>query len=286
MKLALIWKWWAGKTIICVVLINLLQKYKKVIAIDADSNKNLIDYIFNDKIEEKSELWELREEIFKKSEVSKSSYERKYFPKNWIWVFELNQNDKVFQKTAYQKENISLIQLWEPKEKRVWVTWMCPYNETMKVFLSNLKDNDKEIVLVDFAAWSEASTKWIIASFDNLIIPLEPNLKNIDVTKDIFKTLKLINFKNVFFILNKVRSEKDIEFIKSEFWQDIQIIWIIPFSKELMKMDIKKEIDLENKIIKNNFSPIIENILKMWIDKEKLERLKNLDDLKLWKKCH
>ena len=61
---------------------------------------------------------------------------------------------------------------------------------------------------------------------------------------------------------------------------------IIPFSKELMKMDIKKEIDLENKIIKNNFSPIIENILKMWIDKEKLERLKNLDDLKLWKKCH
>jgi hypothetical protein len=28
-------------------------------------------------------------------------------------------------------------------------------------------------------------------------------------------------------------------------------------------MDIKKEIDLENKIIKNNFSPIIENILKM-----------------------
>jgi hypothetical protein len=30
-----------------------------------------------------------------------------------------------------------------------------------------------------------------------------------------------------------------------------------------MKMDIKKEIDLENKIIKNNFSPIIENILKM-----------------------
>ena len=121
---------------ICVVLINLLQKYKKVIAIDADSNKNLIDYIFNDKIEEKSELWELREEIFKKSEVSKSSYERKYFPKNWIWVFELNQNDKIFQKTAYQKENISLIQLWEPKEKRVWVTWMCPYNETMKVFLS------------------------------------------------------------------------------------------------------------------------------------------------------
>lgn len=286
MKLALIWKWWAGKTMICVVLINLLQKYKKVIAIDADSNKNLIDYIFNDKIEEKSELWELREEIFKKSEVSKSSYEKTYFPKNWIWVFELNQNDKVFQKTAYQKENISLIQLWEPKEKRVWVTWMCPYNETMKVFLSNLKDNDKEIVLVDFAAWSEASTKWIIASFDNLIIPLEPNLKNIDVTKDIFKTLKLINFKNVFFILNKVRSEKDIEFIKSEFWQDIQIIWIIPFSKELMKMDIKKEIDLENKIIKNNFSPIIENILKMWIDKEKLERLKNLDDLKLWKKCH
>ena len=41
---------------ICVVLINLLQKYKKVIAIDADSNKNLIDYIFNDNVQEKSEI--------------------------------------------------------------------------------------------------------------------------------------------------------------------------------------------------------------------------------------
>ena len=47
---------------ICVVLINLLQKYKKVIAIDADSNKNLIDYIFNDKIG-KLEIENLESEI-------------------------------------------------------------------------------------------------------------------------------------------------------------------------------------------------------------------------------
>lgn len=286
MKIAIIWKWWAGKTMISVILINLLKKYKKIVAIDADANKNIIDYVFPEIKNKKTDLWDLMEDILKKAEIDEDFYKRKYFPKDWVWVFETNKSDEIFEATWYNEENLSLIQLWDPKWKEVWVTWMCPYNETIKIFLSNLKDNDDEIVLVDFAAWSEASTKWIVASFDNIIIPLEPNLKNIDVTKDIFKTLKLINFKNVFFILNKVRSKKDIEFIKSEFGKEIQIIWTIPFSKELMKMDIKKEIDLESDFVKNNFFPIVENILKMEKDNEKLERLKNLDNLKLWKKCH
>ena len=46
MKIAIIWKWWAGKTMISVILINLLKKYKKIVAIDADANKNIIDYVF------------------------------------------------------------------------------------------------------------------------------------------------------------------------------------------------------------------------------------------------
>jgi|TARA_Y100001960_G_C14419425_1_gene702158 CO dehydrogenase nickel-insertion accessory protein CooC1 len=52
---------------------------------------------------------------------------------------------------------------------------------------------------------------------DNIIIPLEPNSKNLDVAKDIFKTLKLIDFKNVYFIANKVRNDEDLEYIKKYF---------------------------------------------------------------------
>lgn len=286
MKIAIIWKWWAWKTMISVVLINLLKKYKKIIAIDADSNKNLIDYLFPENEEEKLELWDLKAEIFKKANVANSEYDRKYFPKEWIWVFETDENDKIFKKVNYKKENINLIQLWEPRTTRVWVTWMCPYNETIKVFLSNLKEKEDEIVLVDFAAWSEVAWKWIVASFDNIIIPLEPNSKNLDVAKDIYKTLKIINFKNVFFILNKVKTEDDKKFIKDFFWEEINIIWEIPFSKEIMKMDIKRQINLENETIKTSFENIVKNILQMKKDENKLERLKNLDILKGDKKCH
>lgn len=286
MKLGIIWKWWAWKTFISVILINILQKYKKVIAIDADSNKNLIDYIFTDNKEEKLELWDLKAEIFEKSGVWEDEYKRKYFPKDWVWTFETNENDEIFQKVSLKNENAHLIQLWEPKNARIWVTWMCPFNETIKVYLSNLKEENDEIVLVDFAAWSEAAGKWIVASLDNIIIPLEPNSKNLDVAKDIFKTLKIIDFKNVFFILNKVKNSDDVDFIKNFFEEEINIIWEIPFSKEIMKMDIKRKIDFENEIIKNSFEKIVKNILEMGEDKEKLERLKKLDILKWDKKCH
>jgi|TARA_Y100001960_G_C14419425_1_gene702157 CO dehydrogenase nickel-insertion accessory protein CooC1 len=34
---------------------------------------------------------------------------------------------------------------------------MCPYNETIKVYLANLEEQKDEIVFVDFAAGSEVA---------------------------------------------------------------------------------------------------------------------------------
>lgn len=286
MKIAMVWKWGSWKTFISVVLINLLSKYKKIIAIDADSNKNLIDYLFPDIVENMGELGDFKADIFEKAWSSNSEYTRKYAPKDDIWVFNTDKSDDIYKQIVYSKNNIDLIQLWEPKDARIWVTWMCPYNETIKVYMSNLIEKNNEIVFVDFAAWSEVAGKWIVASFDNILIPIEPNFKNLDVAKDIYKTLKLINFKNVYFILNKIRSDEDVDFIKNYFAEPINIIWQIPFSKDIMRMDIKRQIDLNQDFIKS-FDSIVENILKFWSDKtEVLDRLKKLDKLKWDKKVH
>ena len=118
MKIAIIWKWWAGKTMISVILINLLKKYKKIVAIDADSNKNIIDYVFPEIKNKKTDLWDLMEDILKKAEIDEDFYKRKYFPKDWVWVFETNKSDEIFEATWYNEENLSLIQLWDPKCKR------------------------------------------------------------------------------------------------------------------------------------------------------------------------
>lgn len=290
MKIAIIWKWWAWKTTISVTLLKMLSKNKKIFAIDADSNKNLIDYLWFENNKNLLELWDLKSEIFKKAFVESSEYDRKYFPKDWIWVFTTDLiNDEILNKVTYNKWNLSLIQLWEPREFRVWVTWMCPYNETIKVYLSNLVEKPEEIIWIDFAAWSEVAWKWIVASIDNIIIPLEPNSKNLDVAKDIYKTLKIINFKNIYFILNKIRNDDDIKFIKNEFEEELNVIWIIPFSKEIMKMDISWNIDFElmSDDLKSSFKQLEKNILDLWSDrKEALERIKKLDILKWNKKCH
>lgn len=289
MKISIIWKWWAWKTTISVLMIKLLSEHKKIIAIDADSNKNLIDYLWFDNCIEKKELWDLKKEIFDLAWVSNNEYERKYSPKNWKYVFNTLENDSIFSQVAYKNNNINLIQLWEPKSCRVWVTWMCPYNETIKVYLANLKEKDDEIVWIDYAAWSEVAWKWIIASSDNIIIPLEPNSKNLDVAKDIIKTLKHIEYKNIYFVLNKIRNQEDIEFIQNEFDKNINIIWIIPFSKEIMKMDIKRNLNLESidDSIKQNLQDLLNNILSLKQDKnEVLKRLEKLDLIKWDKKVH
>lgn len=287
MKIAIIWKWWAWKTTISVLVLQALAKQNKVLAIDCDSNKNLIDYLWFEKNENIFELWDLKKEVFDLSKVSISEYDRKYFPINWIWVF--NTNDELYKKVSYIKDNLSLIELWSPKEKRVWVTWMCPYNETIKVYLSNLVEKEGEIVWCDFAAWSEVAGKWIVASFDNIIIPLEPNSKNLDVAKDIYKTLKLINFENIYFIANKISSYEDIDFINSYFWEKLNFIWEIPFSKEIMKADINWNLYFDNlsQDLKNNIENIVNNIKNLTSDRKKaLDRIIALDILKWDKKCH
>jgi len=288
MKIWIIWKWWAWKTTLSIFLIKELSKHKKVIAIDADSNKNLIDYLWFEEWDN-LELWDLKKEIFEKAQVEASEYDRKYCPKWWKRVFSTDTtNDEILKRVVYKNWNISLIQLWEPREARVWVTWMCPYNETLKVYLSNLEEKEDEIVFVDFAAWSEAAWKWLVSSLDNIIIPLEPNSKNLDVAKDIYKTLKKINFKNVYFIINKLRQESDIDYIKEYFGEDINIIWFINFSKEIMKLDIRRDLDI-NKIDeenRNNIKKISDKVLNFKKDSEVLKRLQYLDELKWDKKCH
>jgi CO dehydrogenase nickel-insertion accessory protein CooC1 len=150
-------------------------------------------------------------------------------------------------------------------------------------------DKADEIVWCDFAAGSEAAGKWIVASFDNIIIPLEPNSKNLDVAKDIYKTLKLIHFENVYFIANKISKPEDIDYINNYFGEKLNYVWIIPFSKEIMKSDITGNLSFEwlNEDLKNIFQNIANTILKFPSNRwEVLERLQKLDILKWDKKCH
>lgn len=289
MKLAIIWKWWAWKTTLSVFLTQLLSKHKNILAIDADSNKNLIDYLGFSNQKELLELWDLKPEIFKLAWSESSEYDRKYAPKNWKYIFSTDCSDEIINKTTYWKWNIRLIQLWSPRECRIWVTWMCPYNETIKVYLANLQEKEDEIVFVDFAAGSEVAGKGIVASMDNVIIPLEPNSKNLDVAKDIYKTLKLIDFKNVYFIANKVRNDTDLDYIQKYFWENINFLWSIPFSKDIMKMDIKWNLDSDKlpEDIQNNLDLIVNNILNLKVNKnEVIKRLNCLDILKGDNKVH
>jgi CO dehydrogenase nickel-insertion accessory protein CooC1 len=101
--------------------------------------------------------------------------------------------------------------------------------------------------------------------------------------------LKLIDFKNVYFIANKVRNDTDLDYIQKYFWENINFLWSIPFSKDIMKMDIKWNLDSDKlpEAIQNNLDLIVNNILNLKVNKnEVIERLNCLDILKWDKKVH
>jgi hypothetical protein len=80
-----------------------------------------------------------------------------------------------------------------------------------------------------------------------------------------------------------------LEYIKKYFWEDISFLWSIPFSKEIMKMDIKWNLNSELLPIdiKNNLDLIVKNILQLESNKhDVIKRLQQLDILKWDKKVH
>jgi len=269
----------AGKTTLSVLLIQALSQYKKVIALDGDSNKNLIDYLGGDDAGKK-ELGDLKADIFRSAFIASDEYERKYCPQRGK-VFTTNPDDEIFSQTAIDAWNITLLQLWSPRAARIGVTGMCPYNETLKVYLSHLQEKSDEIVWIDGAAGSENAGKGTIASVDHVIVPLEPNTKNLDVAREIYETLQSMEMENVHFLANKVRTQDDIDMIQNSFW-GIEIAWIVPFSEEILHADARGELQFSrlSSDLQAIFSGIAHDIAHFQNDVALLDRLVMLDEKK------
>jgi CO dehydrogenase maturation factor len=230
MKIALTGKGGVGKTTLSAVLSLLFaSEGKRVIAVDADPDANLaaalgIPKAEAEKIRPIAEMTELIEERTG-AKPGKSG-----------GIFKLNPRvDDIPEQFGYRRDNIVLLRTGKSKEAASGC--YCPENVFLRRLLGHLVVSRDEVVIVDMEAGIEHLTRGTAEAVDAFIVVVEPGQRSIQTANTVRDMAVGLGVKKVFVVANKVRGERDIDFIKKQL-HGMDLIGHIGFSHEIMESDI------------------------------------------------
>ncbi len=231
MKIAVTGKGGVGKTTLSAVLSYLFaSEGKKVIAVDADPDANLASALGipreeAGKIRPIAELGELIEE----RTGSK--------PGSMGGIFKLNPKvDDLPEEFGHRVDGVTLLVMG--KTKAAASGCYCPESVFLKRLLKHLVIERNEVVIVDMEAGIEHLTRGTAGAVDAFIVVVEPGQRSIQTAGVVKAMARELGVKNVFVVANKVRSGKDVEFVKSGIG-DADLVGYITFSDAIMEADIQ-----------------------------------------------
>ena len=231
MKIAVTGKGGVGKTTLSAVLSYLFaSEGKKVIAVDADPDANLaqalgISQSDIDKIRPIADIGELVEERTGAK------------PGGMGGIFKLNPKvDDLPEGLGFKIAGITLLIMG--KAKTASSGCYCPENVLLRRLLKHLVVERDEVVVVDMEAGIEHLTRGTAEAVDAFIVVVEPGQRSIQTAHVVKEMAKGLGVKHVFVVANKVRNEKDIEFLR-EHMKDMDLIGFIKFNQSVMDADVR-----------------------------------------------
>jgi len=231
MKIAVTGKGGVGKTTLSAVLSYLFaSEGKKVIAVDADPDANLaqalgIKQSDIDKIRPIADIGELIEERTGAK------------PGGMGGIFKLNPKvDDLPEGLGFKVNGITLLVMG--KAKTASSGCYCPENVLLRRLLKHLVVERDEVVVVDMEAGIEHLTRGTAEAVDAFIVVVEPGQRSIQTAHVVKEMAKGLGVKHVFVVANKVRNEKDIEFLR-EHMKDMDLIGFIKFNQSVMDADVR-----------------------------------------------
>ncbi|MFN3395982.1 MAG: AAA family ATPase [Thermodesulfovibrionales bacterium] len=230
MKIAITGKGGVGKTTLSAVLSHLYaSEGKRVIAVDADPDANLaaalgISPSDASKIRPIAEMSDLIEERTG-ARPGKSG-----------GIFKLNPKvDDIPDEFGFRFGNIIL--LITGKSKEAASGCYCPENVFLRRLLKHLIVGRDEVVIVDMEAGIEHLTRGTAEAVDAFVVVVEPGQRSVQTANTVKEMAKTLGVKRIFVVANKVRGDKDIEFIK-RYIGDMELIGHIKFDHEIMEADL------------------------------------------------
>jgi len=228
MKIAVSGKGGVGKTLLSALLaLEFARNGYSVLAIDADPDTNLAATLG----------FPAPEEIIPVSEMADLIEERTGAkPGQPGTLFKLNPKvDDIPEKYAREYQGIRIMAMG--RLKRGGSGCYCPENALLQALISHLLLRKNEVVILDMAAGIEHLGRATARAVNVFIVVVEPGRKSIDTAIRIKKLAADIGVANIVATGNKIRSQADREFLKTNL-PNITFLGFIPYDQSIIDADI------------------------------------------------
>lgn len=249
MKFAVSGKGGVGKTTLSANLaFQMRDKGYQVFAIDADPDLSLgtVLGLSEEEILKLKPIVEMREMIVERTQGDGAMYV-------------INPEvDDIWQKFSIEVNGIRFLKMGAIKTGGS--SCYCLENTFLNSLVNSIVIKTKEAVLLDMGAGIEHLTRGTSRGVDCIIIVVEPSVVSTDTAKVTKKLAEDIGIKNIFYVGNKIRSEKEIEFLKTRVPADM-ILGCISYNDYLLDQAMGLAAD-DNGAGKEKFDAEIAGILK------------------------
>jgi CO dehydrogenase maturation factor len=228
MKIAISGKGGVGKTLLAAFLSQIFaESGYSVIAIDADPDANLaatLGFPHPEDITPISELSDLIEERVGVRPGTSGSF------------FKLNPRvDDLPENYSVKRDGIRLMVMG--RIKRGGTGCYCPEGALLQALLSHLLVQRDEVVILDMEAGIEHLSRGTTKAVDKLLIVVEPGRRSLETAQTIIKLAHDLGLHSLTIVGNKIRSEKDREFIATNL-PDMEILGFLPYDPAITEADL------------------------------------------------
>ncbi|MCP4366996.1 MAG: carbon monoxide dehydrogenase, partial [Deltaproteobacteria bacterium] len=115
---------------------------------------------------------------------------------------------------------------------------ICPESTLLKALVMHIVLARDEVVVLDMEAGIEHLGRATAQAVDKLIIVVEPGRRSIDTAANIKRLAAEIRLENIAVVGNKIRSEKDEQFLKTHL-SDFEFIGFLPYEDALIEADLE-----------------------------------------------
>lgn len=116
----------------------------------------------------------------------------------------------------------------------------CKENSFLYAVLGNLLLDKDDVVVLDMSAGIEHLTRGTARGVDLMIIVTEPTRVSVATAKVVQDLANELKIRNIKILVNKVRTEKEKEFVRSQF-TDRELLGMIPFDEEVLENALEEK---------------------------------------------